>query len=189
MLDAVAVEPEVLYGVDRAPLCFVLKDVGAHLVSELPRLLELRVRGAPPIHRAPSRVNRTGGLSDGHSLGKPREKGRLQSLEICLFYPVSRVSFWAAAPTQSTHADNRIVTLSASRQYEGFKIFARGAEGTTDELVADVYHHAKHWVKLAFGRSEDVQLRAAIGDISQLKVNVAYPFLMEVLDDIRPQTR
>jgi uncharacterized protein with ParB-like and HNH nuclease domain/predicted transport protein len=67
--------------------------------------------------------------------------------------------------------------------YESFKAFARGSEDDVAAMVADVYHHAKNWVKLASGRTEDVQLAARIADINQLKVDVVYPFLMEVLDD------
>ncbi len=72
--------------------------------------------------------------------------------------------------------------------YESFKAFARGAEAGTDTVVADVYHHAKHWVKLSFGRGDDEPLRAAISDINQLKVEVTFPFLMEVLEDYEQQT-
>jgi uncharacterized protein with ParB-like and HNH nuclease domain/predicted transport protein len=67
--------------------------------------------------------------------------------------------------------------------YESFKAFARGSEDEIATVVADVYHHAKNWAKLSSGRTEDVQLTARIADINQLKVDVAYPFLMEVLDD------
>ena len=59
----------------------------------------------------------------------------------------------------------------------------RPSELTIAELVADVYHHSKHWVKLAFGRTEDQALREALADLNQLKVDVAFPFLMDVLDD------
>ena len=51
------------------------------------------------------------------------------------------------------------------------------------ELVADVSHHSKHWAKLAFGRTDDFALRDALADLGQLKVDVAFPFLMDVLDD------
>ncbi|MGA9762005.1 MAG: DUF262 and DUF1524 domain-containing protein [Gaiellaceae bacterium] len=67
--------------------------------------------------------------------------------------------------------------------YESFKAFARGSDDDIGAVVADVYHHAKNWVKLSSGRTEDVQLAVRIADINQLKVEVVYPFLMEVLDD------
>ena len=46
--------------------------------------------------------------------------------------------------------------------YESFKAFARGSEDEIATVVADVYHHAKNWVKLSSGRTEDVQLTARI---------------------------
>ena len=69
------------------------------------------------------------------------------------------------------------------RVFESFKAFAQAGDRTTADLVADVYQHSKNWVQLAFDRAADPALRAAIGDLNQLKVDVAYPFLMDVLDD------
>jgi uncharacterized protein with ParB-like and HNH nuclease domain/predicted transport protein len=69
------------------------------------------------------------------------------------------------------------------RVYESFKTLAQGNELTNAGLVADVYKHSKNWVKLAFDRADDASLRAAIADLNQLKVDVAHPFLLEVLDD------
>ena len=70
------------------------------------------------------------------------------------------------------------------RVYESFKALARGRVASSNaELVADVYKHSKNWVKLAFERADEPELRAAIADLNQLKVDVAYPFLLEVLDD------
>ena len=69
------------------------------------------------------------------------------------------------------------------RVYESFKTLAQGNELTNADLVADVYKHSKNWVKLAFDRADDASLREAIADLNQMKVDVAYPFLLEVLDD------
>lgn len=69
------------------------------------------------------------------------------------------------------------------RVFESFKAFALAGDLTTAELVADVYQHSKNWVQLAFDRATDLPLRAAIADLNQLKVDVVYPFLMDVLDD------
>ena len=41
------------------------------------------------------------------------------------------------------------------RVYESFKALAQTSELTNAELVADVYHHSKHWVQLAFDRADD----------------------------------
>jgi uncharacterized protein with ParB-like and HNH nuclease domain/predicted transport protein len=69
------------------------------------------------------------------------------------------------------------------RVYESFKALAQASEPSSRDLVADVYHHSKHWVQLAFDRADDPVLREAIADLNQLKVDVAYPFLMDVLED------
>jgi uncharacterized protein with ParB-like and HNH nuclease domain/predicted transport protein len=69
------------------------------------------------------------------------------------------------------------------RVYESFKTLAQGSEFSNADLVADVYKHSKNWAKLAFDRADDPSQRAAIADLNQLKVDVAYPFLLEVLDD------
>jgi uncharacterized protein with ParB-like and HNH nuclease domain/predicted transport protein len=69
------------------------------------------------------------------------------------------------------------------RVYDTFKIYARASELSNTDLVTDVYHHARHWVQLAFDRSDDAALREAIRDLNQLKVDVTYPFLMDVLED------
>jgi uncharacterized protein with ParB-like and HNH nuclease domain/predicted transport protein len=69
------------------------------------------------------------------------------------------------------------------RVYESFKALAQSSGLHTAELVADVYRHSKDWVKLAFDRADDPALREAIADLNQLKVDVAYPFLLEVMDD------
>ena len=67
--------------------------------------------------------------------------------------------------------------------HQTFKTYATTAGPTSADVVADVYRHSKNWVKLAFSRSDDPDLRAALSDLSQLKVEVTFPFLMEVLDD------
>ncbi len=69
------------------------------------------------------------------------------------------------------------------RVYESFKSLAQASELSNAGLVADIYKHSKNWVKLAFDRAEDSSLREAIADLNQLKVDVAYPFLLEALDD------
>lgn len=69
------------------------------------------------------------------------------------------------------------------RVYESFKTLAQSSALDSAELVADIYGHSKNWVKLAFDRADEPELRQAIADLNQLKVDVAYPFLLEVMDD------
>ncbi len=70
--------------------------------------------------------------------------------------------------------------------YSVFKQFAtaeqQDGKGVPD-IVSEVYRYSKHFVRLAFARSEDREVREAISDVNTLKVDVAYPFLLEVLED------
>jgi uncharacterized protein with ParB-like and HNH nuclease domain/predicted transport protein len=74
------------------------------------------------------------------------------------------------------------------RVYESFKTLAQGSELSNADLVADVYKHSKNWVKLAFDRADETAVRVAIADLNQLRVDVAYPFLLEVLADRDEET-
>jgi uncharacterized protein with ParB-like and HNH nuclease domain/predicted transport protein len=67
--------------------------------------------------------------------------------------------------------------------YESFKSLSQSSGLDADDLVADVYQHSKNWVKLAFERAQNPELREAIADLNQLRVDVAFPFLLEVIDD------
>lgn len=70
--------------------------------------------------------------------------------------------------------------------YEEFKKYAQKQQvtgGTTKALVADVHRFSRHFVKLAFLRDDDPEVNGALSDINALKVDVAYPFLLQVYDD------
>ena len=73
-----------------------------------------------------------------------------------------------------------------SQVYEEFKAFsqveqARGC--SVQDLVENVYRYSKHFVRIAFGRSGEADVDEAVSDINSLKVDVAYPFLLEVMED------
>jgi uncharacterized protein with ParB-like and HNH nuclease domain/predicted transport protein len=68
--------------------------------------------------------------------------------------------------------------------YTVFKAYAQADDApSVAELVADVHRYSKHFVRLAFGRDEDEEISRVLSDINTLRVDVAYPFLMEVYDD------
>lgn len=70
--------------------------------------------------------------------------------------------------------------------YAAFKTFAQAERivgRSTRDVVAEVFRYSKHFVRLAFGRGDDRALSDAIADINTLKVDVAYPFLLEVMED------
>lgn len=51
------------------------------------------------------------------------------------------------------------------------------------EVVEDIARYAGYFANIAFQHEEDGELKRAFGNINTLKVDVAYPFLMEVYDD------
>ena len=70
------------------------------------------------------------------------------------------------------------------RVYVHFKSFQRGKLATPmHEIVADIYRFAGYFVNIAFLKEQDADIRSVLSDINTLKVDVAYPFLLEVYDD------
>ncbi|MEH2443745.1 DUF262 domain-containing protein [Nostoc sp.] len=68
--------------------------------------------------------------------------------------------------------------------YSSFKIYVQGKKDTLiKEIVADVYLYSKYFVKLALVQESDQKIKQLIMDINTLRVDVAYPFLIEVYDD------
>lgn len=70
--------------------------------------------------------------------------------------------------------------------YEAFKTHARtsaiAAEGT-EPLLKDIRAFAGYYCAMALGKEKRPRLREAFQDLRELKVEVAYPFLLEVYDD------
>jgi uncharacterized protein with ParB-like and HNH nuclease domain/predicted transport protein len=66
--------------------------------------------------------------------------------------------------------------------YEAFKHFSRQA-GNGESLVADIRRHAGYYCAIALGGEKDPDLKAAFQDLRELKVDVAYPFLLQVYAD------
>ncbi|MBG1241994.1 DUF262 domain-containing protein [Nostoc sp. NZL] len=68
--------------------------------------------------------------------------------------------------------------------YSSFKLYVQGKKDTLiKEIVADVYHYSKYFTKLATSQEPDQEIKQLITDINTLRVDVAYPFLIEVYDD------
>lgn len=74
--------------------------------------------------------------------------------------------------------------------YDAFKEHARlSREDAQDEtthveaLVRDIRQHARHFCALALGSETDQELRRVFQDLRELKVDVAYPFLLELYND------
>jgi uncharacterized protein with ParB-like and HNH nuclease domain/predicted transport protein len=67
--------------------------------------------------------------------------------------------------------------------YFAFKTFARSLKGDTKDLVADIHAYATYYCAIALGAEKDATLKQAFHDLRELKVDVAYPFLLDVYHD------
>ena len=70
--------------------------------------------------------------------------------------------------------------------YEAFKAYARRpevAEKGVDALVSDINRFASYYCAMALGQEEDKALSAAFRDLRELKVDVAWPLLLELYND------
>lgn len=68
--------------------------------------------------------------------------------------------------------------------YDAFKQYARsGQVKSTEQLVADIRTYAGYYCAMALGSEPDPDLKVAFHDIRELRVDVAYPFLLELYHD------
>lgn len=73
---------------------------------------------------------------------------------------------------------------NVSEVYEAFKQFARSPEaGGVEAVVADIHAYSRDFCALALGAENDPDLKLAFHDIRELKVDVAFPFLLELYHD------
>jgi len=74
--------------------------------------------------------------------------------------------------------------------YEAFKQHARSPEvagAGVEALVADIRTFAGYYCAMALGSEPDPDLKAAFHDLRELKVDVAFPFLLELYGDYAAQ--
>ncbi|ADI74082.1 protein of unknown function DUF262 [Methanohalobium evestigatum Z-7303] len=67
--------------------------------------------------------------------------------------------------------------------YEEFKQYYKKSGITTEDVINDIYKYSKLYVKIAFNMEKDEDLNNKFNEITTLKVDVAYPFLLQVYDD------
>jgi len=71
-----------------------------------------------------------------------------------------------------------------NRVYEEFKAFTRFSKpDEVEALVADIRRYSDYYANMAFDAEKDRELQQIFRDIQTLKVNVAYPLLLELYDD------
>ena len=74
------------------------------------------------------------------------------------------------------------------RVYEEFKTYSQGRNPEpieVDSLLADLNEFATYYCAMALGKEPEPRLAAAFRDIRDLKVEVAYPLMLEMYDDYR----
>jgi uncharacterized protein with ParB-like and HNH nuclease domain len=67
--------------------------------------------------------------------------------------------------------------------YSSFKEYFAFTDKSVDDLISDIHHFSKFFTKLIFEKENDAELNKIIHHINALKVDVAYPFLLEVYVD------
>lgn len=74
---------------------------------------------------------------------------------------------------------------NVGKVYDAFKEYARPqiASSGVDALVADLHAHARYYCAMALGKETDKELAEAFHDLRELRVDVAYPFLLQLYYD------
>jgi uncharacterized protein with ParB-like and HNH nuclease domain/predicted transport protein len=71
------------------------------------------------------------------------------------------------------------------RVYDSFKTYAASskAPSTITEVVQDIYKFSAYYVNMVLHKEPDTELQKGFKNISKLKVDVCYPFLLPVYND------
>lgn len=76
--------------------------------------------------------------------------------------------------------------------YEAFKAYSRSAKDTGDsedthieKLVNTIREYSRYFCAMALGKETDPPLKRVFHDLRELKVDVAYPFLLELYHDYK----
>lgn len=68
--------------------------------------------------------------------------------------------------------------------YSAFKLYTQKFENLK-ELVADIFKYSKYFVNVALEKEEHAEIKSIFSDINTLKVDVSYPFLLNIYDDFK----
>jgi len=69
--------------------------------------------------------------------------------------------------------------------YETFKSYFAKEGGTReiDKIISDIFGFSKFYTRIALEKEENPKLKQAFTDLKELKVDVAYPFLLNIYND------
>jgi len=70
--------------------------------------------------------------------------------------------------------------------YFAFKLYARNFKNIK-ELVANIFKYSNYFVNMALKKEQDNEIKAVFSDINTLKVDVSYPFLLQVYEDYKKE--
>jgi uncharacterized protein with ParB-like and HNH nuclease domain/predicted transport protein len=106
------------------------------------------------------------------------------------WYPMERQFHYAEGSDQFDRFMRDYLTLkqgsipNIDRVYASFKAYQRSQTGKPiRQIVEDLYRYAHSFLRVALLQEEDEDIWNVLNDIHTLKVDVAYPFLLEVYDD------
>ena len=69
------------------------------------------------------------------------------------------------------------------RVYESFKAYVQESPDSIKGIVEKIYHYSKFYVRIALLKEDDSELLSHLNDINILRVEVSFPFLLEVYED------
>ena len=72
-----------------------------------------------------------------------------------------------------------------NKVYAAFKKYTAGYNGSIRDLIKEVHTYAKHYCAMALGKESIPRLQQVFKDLRELKVDVAYPLLLEVYHDYK----
>lgn len=70
--------------------------------------------------------------------------------------------------------------------YSAFKLYAQKFKNIK-ELVAHIYKYSKYFVNIALEKEQDNEIKTVFSDINILKVDVSYPFLLQIYEDYKQE--
>lgn len=67
--------------------------------------------------------------------------------------------------------------------YEAFKIYFYRKNDSVETLVADIHQYANYYCSIALGNEKNKELKSIFHNIRELRMDVAYPLMLELYDD------
>ena len=75
---------------------------------------------------------------------------------------------------------------NVNRVYEAFKEYSRSSQVTDlESMLKEIKTYAGYYCAMALGSEPDRKLNEAFQDLRELKVDVAFPFLLQLYDDYK----